>query len=75
MRETGAVQDGHRLVLVEGGSHFNLRSFSGETKPPVVGPLILAWLNEQLTVDQALTFSGGGWGDPSLRLIDVSNSL
>ena len=75
MRETGAVRDGHRLVLVEGGSHFNLRSFSGETKPPVVGPLILAWLNEQLAVDQALTFSGGGWGDPSLRLIDVSNSL
>jgi hypothetical protein len=75
MRETGAAQLGHRLVLVKGADHFNLRSFRGEERPALIGPVILAWLNEQLGVDSSVTFSGGGWGDSQGRLVDVSSSL
>ena len=75
MRETGAAQMGHRLVLVKGADHFNLRSFRGEERPALIGPVILAWLNEQLGVDSSVTFSGGGWGDSQGRLVDVSSSL
>ena len=75
MRETGAAQLGHRLVLVKGADHFNLRSFRGEQRPALIGPVILAWLNEQLGVDSSVTFSGGGWGDSQGRLVDVSSSL
>ena len=43
-------QGGHRLVLVEGADHFSLRSFQGDATPAVIGPLLLAWVNEQLGV-------------------------
>ncbi len=75
MRETGAVRMGHRLVLVKGADHFSLRHFRGEDRPALIGPLLLAWLNEQLGVDSSLTFSGGGWGDTEGRLVDVSSTL
>ena len=75
MRSSGALQAGHRLVLAEGVDHFSLRSFRDEPRPAAVGPLLLAWVNEQLDVSGALTFSGGGWGDEVVRLVDVSNSL
>ena len=41
MRETGAAQLGHRLVLIEGADHFNLRSARGEAQPALLGPLLL----------------------------------
>lgn len=75
MRSSGAVQAGHRLVLAEGVDHFSLRSFRDEPRPAAVGPLLLAWVNEQLDVSGALTFSDGGWGDEAVRLVDVSNRL
>ena len=75
MRESGATKQGHRLVLAEGMNHFSLRSFRGETQPAVVGPLLLAWINEQLGLNEAFTFSGGGWGDPTVNLVDVSDRL
>ncbi len=75
MRSSVALQAGHRLVLVEGADHFSLRSFRNEARPAVVGPLLLAWLNEQLDVPGAVTFTGGGWGDETVRLVDVSNKL
>jgi predicted dienelactone hydrolase len=75
MRDTGAVRMGHRLVLVSGADHFNLRSFRGEGRPALIGPVLLAWLNEQLGEDGSVTFSGGGWGDNEGRLVDVSGSL
>jgi predicted dienelactone hydrolase len=75
MRDTGAVRMGHRLVLVNGADHFNLRSFRGEERPALIGPVLLAWLNEQLGEDGSVTFSGGGWGDNEGRLVDVSGSL
>ena len=75
MRETGAAQLGHRLVLVKGADHFNLRSFRGQERPALIGPLILAWLNEQLGVESSVTFSGGRCGDTRGRLVDVSSNL
>ena len=75
MRDTGAVQTGHRLVLVKGADHFSLRSFRGEDRPALLGPVILAWLNEQLGVESSVTFSAGGWGDSQGQLVDVSSSL
>ena len=75
MRESGASKQGHRLVLAEGMNHFSLRSFRGDDRPAVVGPLLLAWINEQLGVNQAFTFSAGGWGDATVNLVDVSDRL
>ena len=75
MRETKAVERGHRLVLVQGADHFSLRSFQGEPSPAQVGPPILGWINEQLEVDGAITFSRGGWGDEQGSLVDVSDRL
>ena len=75
MRETKAVRLGHRLVLVQGADHFSLRSFQGEPTPAQVGPVILGWINEQLELEGALTFSAGGWGDEQGSLVDVSDRL
>ena len=75
MRESGASKQGHRLVLAEGMNHFSLRSFRGDDRPALVGPLLLAWINEQLGVNQAFTFSAGGWGDATVNLVDVSDRL
>ena len=55
--------------------NFSLRSFRGEPSPAQVGPVILGWINEQLEVDGAVSFSGGGWGDERGSLVDVSARL
>ena len=80
MRTSGAVRDGHRLVLVEGADHFGLRSFRDEEQPATVGPLIVAWVNEQLDVKGSgqlgsLRYSTGGWGTQTMPLIDISDQL
>ena len=75
MRESKAARLGHRLVLVQGADHFSLRSFRGEASPARVGPVILSWINEQLEIDGAVTFSAGGWGDEQGSLVDVSDRL
>ena len=80
MRTSGAVRDGHRLVLVKGADHFSLRSFHDEEQPATVAPMILAWVNEQLGVEGSgplgsLRFSTGGWGDRTMPLIDISDAL
>ena len=80
MRTSGAVRDGHRLVLVEGADHFGLRSFRDEEQPATVGPLIVAWVNEQLDVKGSgplgsLRYSAGGWGTQTMPLIDISDQL
>lgn len=75
MRDTKAAQLGHRLVLAKGADHFSLRSFQGEDRPALVGPVLLAWINEQLEVNGVVSFSGGGWGDDQIDLVDVSNKL
>ena len=75
MRESQAVRLGHRLVLVQGADHFSLRSSRGEPGLARVGPVILGWINEQLELDAAVTFSAGGWGDEQGSLVDVSDRL
>ena len=80
MRTSGAVRDGHRLVLVEGADHFGLRSFRDEEQPATVGPLIVAWVNDQLDVKGSgplgsLRYSAGGWGSQTMPLIDISDQL
>ena len=80
MRTSGAVRDGHRLVLVEGADHFSLRSFRDEKQPAIVAPMILAWVNEQLGVEGtgplgSLRYSAGGWGNQTMPLIDISDAL
>ena len=75
MHETKAARHGHRLVLFNRANHFTPRSFRGDPQPSAIGALLLAWLNEQLDVSGSVTFSGGGWGDPQQRLVDVSDRL
>ena len=75
MRESGAIQLGHRLVLVDGADHFNLSSVRGEAQPALLGPMIFGWLNEQLQVPESLRFSQGGWGDQQIQMVDVSERL
>lgn len=75
MRNSSAAKAGHRLVLVERGDHFNLRAPSDLSSPAVLAPLILAWVNEQLSVPSDVTFTSGGWGDERHPLFDVTDQL
>jgi len=75
MRNSRAADLGHRLVLVSGGDHFNLRAPVDQPTPAVLAPLILAWINEQLGVPSSLTFSGGTWGSDARPLLDVTGQL
>jgi len=75
MRNAVAAKKGHRLVLAEGADHFSLRSFKGEDQTALLGPLLLAWVNEQLGTEDSFRFSSGGWGHSKIRLIDVSERL
>ena len=69
------LANGHRLVLAAGGSHFNLWAPADQKEPPILGPMILAWINEQLAVPSSHTFSGGGWGNTTVPLVDVTGQL
>ena len=53
----------------------HLAALAFGTSPAQVGPVILGWINEQLEVDGAVSFSGGGWGDERGSLVDVSARL
>ena len=35
----------------------------------MIGPVLLAWINEQLGEDCSFTFSGGGWGDNVTKVL------
>ena len=67
--------NGHRLVLASGGGHFNLRAPADGVQPPVLGPLIEAWINQVLLPEAALRFDRGGWGSDQLPLVDVTPGL
>ncbi len=69
------LANGHRLVLASGGSHFNLWAPADQKESPILGPMILAWINEQLAVPSSYTFSGGGWGNTTVPLVDVTGQL
>ena len=75
-RATRASSQGHRLVLVEGADHFNLRSPLADGGGPLRG-LILAWFNAaaQVSPGGVPQLPAGGWGSPTLPLRDVTGSL
>ena len=62
-------------MLASGGTHFNLWAPVDQKEAPILGPLILSWINEQLAVPSSHTFSGGGWGHASVPLVDVTGQL
>ena len=74
MRDSGALEFGHRLVLAQDGGHFNLMAPANQLQPATLAPLILAWINEQLANPGVVTFSGGGWGDAVHPLVDVTDA-
>ena len=73
---------GHRLVLVQGGDHFNLRSTEANGGGPLRG-LLLAWTEGAFAAGPAAAPGGGvpallppdGWGDSALPLVDVTTQL
>ena len=75
LREGEPLARGHRLVLASGGGHFNLRAPAGAVDPPVLAPLIEAWINQQLLPEAAFRFDAGGWGSDRLPLVDVTPRL
>ena len=75
LRNGQPLANGHRIVLASGGDHFNLWAPADAEEPPVLGPLILAWINDHLGIDDSLSFSGGGWGNQRIPLIDVTGQL
>jgi hypothetical protein len=68
---------GHRLVLVKGGDHFNMRA---PAKTAVLSPLILAWVNGTFAAGTlALPAAGApsllppsGWGSAVMPMVDVT---
>jgi predicted dienelactone hydrolase len=69
MRRAGTASD--RLVLAQGGDHFNLRPGS-DARGGVLGPLLLQWTASAFA-NTALP--AAGWGSPVLALMDVSGRL
>ena len=78
---------GHRLVLVKGGDHFNMRApvkaapAPAKTPPAaVLSPLILAWVNGTFAAgNQAQPAAGApsllppsGWGSAVMPMVDVT---
>jgi predicted dienelactone hydrolase len=77
---------GHRLVLVKGGDHFNMRAPAKATAPAktppsaVLSPLILAWVNGTFAAgNQAQPAAGApsllppaGWGSAVMPMVDVT---
>jgi predicted dienelactone hydrolase len=70
---------GHRLVLAQGGDHFNLGSTYAEEGGALRG-LLLAWVNGAFTAGAAAApgpnapelLPAGGWGDAAMPLVVVS---
>ena len=78
--ETTAI--GHRLVLADGGDHFNLRPGTSASGG-VLGSLILAWTDGAFAAGEgARPFEGApsllglsSWGHGQVPLVDVSDHL
>ena len=73
---------GNRLVLVQGGDHFNLRPGSS-ANGGVLGPLLLEWTNAAFASGEAVRPSRGavnllpanGWGSAVMPMADVTDKL
>jgi predicted dienelactone hydrolase len=76
------VGGGHRLVLVKGGDHFNLRSPLADGGGPLRG-LFVSWTDGAFQAGPAAApgpnaptlLAPAGWGDPDYPLGDVTSRL
>lgn len=75
LRQGTPMANGHRLVLADGGGHFNLRAPADQLGVPVLAPLIEAWINQQLKLPSTHRFDSGHWGNADLSLVDVTPRL
>ncbi|APD47985.1 MULTISPECIES: dienelactone hydrolase [Synechococcaceae] len=81
--EAGAAGGGHRLVIAEGGDHFNLGSRYGEEGGGALGGLLLAWVDGAFAAGAAAApgpaapslLPANGWGNTSRPLFDVTERL
>jgi len=75
-RAVRTTTEGHRLVLVEGGTHFNLRSNLAAGGGPLRG-LLVAWLAaaRQAPSGSSPQLAPSGWGSDTLPLRDVTKHL
>ncbi len=75
-RAVRTTSEGHRLVLVEGGTHFNLRSSLTTGGGPLRG-LILAWFSaaSQAPAGSPPQLPPDGWGSSTMPLRDVTKHL
>jgi predicted dienelactone hydrolase len=81
-REASRGGGGHRLVLVQGGDHFNLRSTLAEGGG-TLGALLLAWTNGAFAAGAAVQPGPGapellppnGWGNTTRPMVVLSSSL
>ena len=71
-----ATSEGNRLMLVEGGTHFNLRSSIANGGGPLRG-LILAWFSaaSQAPAGSPPQLPPDGWGSSTMPLRDVTKHL
>ncbi len=77
--EASRAGGGHRLVLAQGGDHFNLGSPLAEGGGALRG-LLLAWINGAFAAGAAVQpgpgapelLPPGGWGDETLPLVGIS---
>jgi hypothetical protein len=73
---------GNRLVLVQGGDHFNLRP-GPSANGGVLGSLLLTWINAAFASGEAVRPSPGavnvlpanGWGSAVMPMADVTDKL
>lgn len=76
------AQQGHQLVLVRGGDHFNLRAPRGVAAAPLTA-LMLAWTEAVFQAGAAARPAPGvmpllppvGWGNAGLPLVEASRSI
>jgi len=76
------VTSGNRLVLAQGGDHFNLRP-GQQANGGVLGPLLLAWTDGAFNAGDGVRpgaqapnlLPPKGWGQTGMPLVDVSDRL
>jgi predicted dienelactone hydrolase len=76
------IASGNRLVLAQGGDHFNLRP-GDDAGGGILGPLLLRWSDAAFAAGPSVRPAPGapdllppsGWGDTAMPLVDVSPRL
>jgi hypothetical protein len=77
-----AKRNGHQLVLVNGGDHFNLRP-ENSADGGVLGALLLAWTDAAFAAGEAARpregapplLVGGAWGNAELPMVDATRAV